>query len=166
MKHLYLSVVALTAAGSLAVGVSGAMAATPSTGSTVKVAAASSGLGRILVEGRGRTVYLFEKDKRGKSACTGACASFWPPVIVSGKWLATGGAKTSLLGTTRRGDGRLQLTYKRHPLYTFIKDTRKGQTNGEAVNAFGANWYAISVAGNKVAKTSGRSDPTAGGYGY
>jgi len=136
----------------------------------VKVAVASSGLGRVLVNGRGRTLYLFAKDKNGKSTCTGKCASFWPPLVTSGNPLATAGAKTSLLGTTKRADGRLQVTYNHHPLYTFVKDTRKGQTNGEEVDAFGAEWYAVSAAGAKVEKNdatdSSNSDPTPGGYSY
>ena len=138
----------------------------------VKVAVANSGLGRILVNGRGHTLYMFEKDKHGRSSCAGQCAGFWPPLITSGKPLAIAGAKSSLLGTTRRADGRLQVTYNHHPLYTFVKDTRKGQTNGEEVNAFGAEWYAVSTAGTKVEKNdtstggSRGSDPTPGGYGY
>jgi predicted lipoprotein with Yx(FWY)xxD motif len=135
-----------------------------------KVAVANSGLGRVLVNGRGHTLYLFEKDKHGKSACIGQCGGFWPPLITSGKPLATAGAKTSLLGTTKRADGRLQVTYNHHPLYTFVKDTRKGQTNGEEVDAFGAEWYAVSAAGAKVEKNAATSSsggyPTPGGYGY
>jgi predicted lipoprotein with Yx(FWY)xxD motif len=135
-----------------------------------KVAVANTALGRVLVDGRGRTLYLFEKDKRGKSACSGKCVAFWPPLLTSGKPLATAGAKTSLLGTTRRADGRLQVTYNHHPLYTFVKDTRKGQTNGEELDAFGAEWYALSAAGSKIEKndtsSSSGGDPTPGGYGY
>ncbi|MFI5054524.1 MAG: hypothetical protein ACHQDE_09205, partial [Acidimicrobiia bacterium] len=82
----------------------------------------------------------------------------------------TSGAKASLLGTTRRADGRLQVTYNHHPLYTFVKDTGKGQTNGEALNAFGADWFAVSAAGAKVANNdaanSSTGNPTSGGYGY
>ena len=170
MKGLLLTTGALAAALSLAVGLNSALAANHSASARVKVAVASSGLGRVLVDGRGRTLYLFEKDKLGKSACTGQCASFWPPLIASGKPLATAGARASLLGTTKRGDGRLQVTYNHHPLYTFVKDTRKGQTTGEEVNAFGAEWYAVSAAGAKVEKNaatnSSGSDPAPGGYGY
>ena len=133
-----------------------------------KVAVASSGLGRVLVDGRGRTLYLFEKDRRGKSSCTGQCATYWPPLIASGRPRATAGAKASLLGTTKRADGRLQVTYNHHPLYTFVQDTKKGQTNGEGTDAFGAEWYAVSAAGAKVEKadtaSSGASDPAPGGY--
>jgi predicted lipoprotein with Yx(FWY)xxD motif len=139
-------------------------------GAGVRVAVANSGLGQILVDGRGRTLYLFAKDKGGKSACTGSCASFWPPLITSGKPLATAGANASLLGTIKRADGRLQGTYNHHPLYTLVKDTSKGQTNGEEIDAFGAEWYAVSAAGAKVEKNdataSGGGDPAPGGYGY
>jgi predicted lipoprotein with Yx(FWY)xxD motif len=144
--------------------------ASHSAGAGVKVALADSGLGRVLVDGRGRTLYLFEKDKHGTSVCSGQCAGFWPPLVTSGKPLATRGAKTSLLGTTKRPDGRLQVTYNHHPLYTFVKDTSKGQTNGEELNVFGAEWYALSAAGTKVEKNNATSnstgDTTPGGYGY
>ncbi len=176
MNRLLLTVIALAAAVSLGVGLSGVLAANHQSGSGVKVATASSGLGRILVDGSGRTLYLFEKDKHGKSACAGKCATAWPPLIASGKPLAKGGAKASLLGTTKRGDGRLQVTYNHHPLYRFVKDTRKGQTYGEAIDAFGAEWYAVSPAGAKVemhgAASGGGGDPAPsdgggyGGYGY
>ena len=88
------------------------------------------------------------------------CASFWPPLITTGKPRAGTGAKASLLGTTKRADGRVQVTYNHHPLYTFKKDTKKGQTNGEGLSAFGATWYAVSPAGARVVKSSG------GGGGY
>jgi predicted lipoprotein with Yx(FWY)xxD motif len=167
VKHLYLSIVALTAATSLTVGLSGALAATQSPARGAKVGVVHSGLGVILVDGRGHTLYLFAKEKHGKSACAGKCASFWPPLIASGKPLAAAGAKSGLLGTTKRRDGRLQVTYNHHPLYTFAKDTGRGQTNGEEINAFGAVWYAISPAGAKVAKSdSGSGGQSAGGYGY
>jgi predicted lipoprotein with Yx(FWY)xxD motif len=137
--------------------------------SSGKIAVANTALGRLLVDGRGRTLYLFQKDRGGKSACSGSCAGFWPPLITSGKPRATAGARSSLLGTTRRADGRLQVTYNHHPLYTFVKDTRKGQTNGEELNVFGAEWYAVSAAGAKIEKkdaTSTGGDPSPGGYGY
>jgi predicted lipoprotein with Yx(FWY)xxD motif len=170
MKALFLTLAGVAAASALAIGVNSALAARHSPGTGVKVAVASSTLGRVLIDGHGRTLYLFAKDKRGKSACTGQCAGYWPPLIASGMPRATSGAKASLLGTTRRADGRLQVTYNHHPLYTFVKDTGKGQTNGEALNAFGADWYAVSAAGAKVANNatgnSSTGDPTTGGYGY
>ena len=114
------------------------------------VSTAKTSLGRILVNSRGHTLYLFRKDRNGKSACAGMCATFWPPLIATGKPRAAAGTKASMLGTTKRADGRLQVTYNHHPLYTFVKDKRKGQTNGEGLNAFGAKWYAVSPAGAKV----------------
>ena len=165
MKGLFLTTGAIAAALTLTVGLSSALASSHSASGVAKVAAASSPLGRILVDGRGHTLYLFAKDKHGKSSCAGQCASFWPPLISSGKPRAAAGAKASLLGTTRSADGRLQVTYKHHPLYTFVKDTSKGQTNGEGVNAFGAEWDALSPAGAKVEKTSSTSTPAPGGYG-
>jgi predicted lipoprotein with Yx(FWY)xxD motif len=90
------------------------------------------------------------------------CATFWPPLIASGKPVAAAGAKASLLGTTRRADGRRQVTYNHHPLYTFAKDTKKGQTNGENLDAYGGEWYAVSPAGAKVEP---HAAPASGGYG-
>src|SRR3954453_16558574 len=104
------------------------------------VSTAGTSLGKILVNSRGHTLYLFEKDKHGKSSCTGKCASFWPPLIATAKPRATGSAKASLVGTTRRADERLQVTYNHHPVYTFAQDTKKGQTHGEGADAFGAEW--------------------------
>ena len=143
--------------------------ADPASGTVVSTAKTS--LGRILVNSRGHTLYLFGKDKNGKSACTGMCATFWPPLIAAGKPLAGAGARASLLGTTKRADGRLQITYNHHPLYSFVKDTSKGETNGEELDAFGAEWYAISSAGSKVEKADAQSssstvDAAPGGYGY
>ena len=128
------------------------------------VSTASTSLGRVLVNSHGHTLYMFGKDKNGKSSCTGQCATFWPPLIASGKLQAAAGAKASLLGTTKRTDGRRQVTYKRHPLYTFAKDTAKGQTNGEGINAFGGVWDAVSPAGAKIVKST-TGTGTGGGYG-
>jgi predicted lipoprotein with Yx(FWY)xxD motif len=122
------------------------------------VSTAKTSLGRIVVNSSGHTLYLFGKDKNGKSSCSGMCASFWPPLITTGKPRAGTGAKASLLGTTKRADGRVQVTYNHHPLYTFKKDTKKGQTNGEGLSAFGATWYAVSPSGARVVKSGG------GGY--
>jgi predicted lipoprotein with Yx(FWY)xxD motif len=120
------------------------------------------------VDSRGRTLYLFEKDRNGKSACSGKCASFWPPLIASGKPRAAAGAKSSLIGTTKRADGQMQVTYNNHLLYALVKDTKKGQTKGEGVNAFGAEWYAVSPGGAKVDNdsSSGGSYSSGGSSGY
>jgi predicted lipoprotein with Yx(FWY)xxD motif len=126
------------------------------------VSTAKTSLGRVIVKSNGHTLYMFGKDRNGKSACSGQCATFWPPLITSGKPRVTSGARAALIGTTRRTDGRLQVTYNHHPLYTFAKDTKAGQTNGEGVSAFGGVWDAVSPAGAKIVKTSS----TGGGGGY
>ena len=122
--------------------------AAPAAGTVVSTGTTS--LGRILVNSGGRTLYVFSRDKNDKSACAGMCAKFWPPLIASGKPRASAGARATLLGTTKRADGRMQVTYNRHPLYTFVKDTKKGQTHGEGLTAFGGQWNAVSPAGAKV----------------
>ena len=147
MKALLLAITAFTATLSLTVGLNSALATNAATGSGTKVAVTSTSLGRILVDGRGRTLYLFAKDKRGKSSCAGQCAMYWPPLIASGKWVAVAGAKQSLFGTTKRADGRLQLTYNHHPLYGFALDKQPGQVHGQAQNAFGGHWWAVSGQG-------------------
>ena len=146
MKSAVIGVV--VAALSLAVvgsALGGGSAARPA-----KVATAATGLGRVVVDGRGRTLYLFEKDRHGQSACSGVCAAYWPPLLTSGKSVAVGGAKRSLLGTARRADGSRQVTYAGHPLYLFSGDSKSGQTNGEGLTDFGAGWYVLTPVGKKI----------------
>ena len=119
-----------------------------------------SKLGGILVDSHGHSLYLFERDQKGKSSCYGGCAGEWPPLIASGKPHAKSGVKAALLGRTKRRDGRWQVTYRGHPLYTFSGDTSRGQTNGEGLDDFGGWWYLISPAGAKVVG----STSTTGGY--
>ena len=141
-----------------------------SKGNSATVAVRSSTLGRILVDRRGHTLYLLGKDKRGMSSCNGACAFDWPPLIMSGRPRAGVGAKASLLGRSRRKDGRWQVTYNHHPLYTFFEDTKTDSTNGEGLNFFGGEWEAVSSVGAKVEKndaaSSGGGDPSSGYGGY
>ena len=123
-----------------------------SASSTAKVELTKTKLGKVLADGRGRTLYLFEKDKGPKSTCFGACATAWPPLTTTGKPKASHGVSASKLGTTSRGGGVKQVTYHGHPLYRFVKDTGPRQTKGQDVNAFGAGWYVLSAAGNKIDK--------------
>jgi predicted lipoprotein with Yx(FWY)xxD motif len=124
----------------------------PATASVAKrtVEVRGTRLGKILVNSQGRTLYLFKKDSGGRSACTGACARFWPPLRASGKPIAGRGVSSSKLGTIKRSDGKPQVTYKGHPLYTFQQDTKAGQTNGQGLTAFGASWFTLSQAGNQI----------------
>jgi len=114
----------------------------------------STKLGKVLVDAKGRTLYLFEKDRRNKSECPAACAKVWSPLLVGGKPTAGPGVKASLLGTARRKGG-VQVTYNGHPLYRFSGDKKAGQTNGEGSKAFGAEWYVLSAKGTKVEKKGG-----------
>lgn len=119
-----------------------------STATTLR--AANSSLGRIVVDGRGRTLYLFEKDKHRRSACYGACAQYWPPLLSHGRPKARAGLKQSLVGTTRRRNGSRQVTYAGHPLYRYVGDTGPGQTNGAGLQDFGGGWDPISPTGKKI----------------
>ncbi|MFC5745915.1 hypothetical protein [Actinomadura rugatobispora] len=111
-------------------------------------------LGQVLVDGQGRTVYLFEKDQGGTSSCTGSCAAVWPPVTSMGKPHAGSGAQASMLGTTSRSDGSTQVTYGGHPLYYFVPDNGvKGSAKGQGLNQFGGGWYVVSPDGKKVEKS-------------
>jgi predicted lipoprotein with Yx(FWY)xxD motif len=117
-------------------------------------------LGEVLVSSKGHTLYMFLRDKSGKSSCSGSCAKFWPPYLQHGKATAGSGVKASLLGTTRRSNGSMQVTYKKHPLYGFALDKKAGQTNGEGQVAFGGKWYAVSAKGTAVVKAPSPSPTT------
>jgi predicted lipoprotein with Yx(FWY)xxD motif len=139
-------------------GVIGFLAAGPiaysATRTHATVSLRKTKLGPILVNSRGHTLYLFAKDRKGKSTCSGSCARFWPSLVSHGKPTAGAGVKASLLGTTRRSNGSLQVTYNKHPLYTYALDKQTGQTNGEGSLAFGAKWYAVSAKGTAVVKAT------------
>jgi predicted lipoprotein with Yx(FWY)xxD motif len=156
-------VCALTLAASVMLVAAGAAIGKSSTTRPV-VTVRTTSLGRVLADQRGRTLYLFEKDKRGMSACTGSCVSFWPPLLATGKPRVASGVKRSLLGTIKRSDGRRQVTYRGHPLYRFSLDSGAGQTKGEGLDDFGAHWYAVSPSGVKVVKQAGSTG--GGGSGY
>jgi predicted lipoprotein with Yx(FWY)xxD motif len=116
------------------------------------VGARSTALGQILVDGSGRTLYLFEADKGNSSSCYDACAGVWPPLTASGAPTAGPGVKQSLLGTTTRKDGSTEVVYNGHPLYYFISDNQAGDTTGQGLSSFGAGWYVLSTAGTKIDK--------------
>jgi predicted lipoprotein with Yx(FWY)xxD motif len=133
-------------------------------GQAATVGTASTSLGNVLVDSQGRTLYLFKKDAGTKSACTGACASAWPPLRANGKPTVGSGANASLLGTTARSDGKPQVTYNGHPVYTFTGDNAPGDTNGQGVTAFGAAWFALSGSGSQVSAKPASS--SGGGSAY
>jgi predicted lipoprotein with Yx(FWY)xxD motif len=141
-----------------------ATASSQSSGGSHTIAVSNDGsLGKVLVDSKGRTVYLFQKDTGSMSTCSGACATDWPPVTTTGKPTAGSGLTASMVGTTTRSDGSKQVTYNGHPLYLYVGDQKAGDTNGQGVSAFGARWYAVSPAGSTVTATGSGSG---GGYSY
>lgn len=109
-----------------------------------------SDLGRVLVDSQGMTLYDFHKDKGGKPACYGACAAVWPPLLTEGSPAAGDGAMASMLGTTKRKDGTLQVTYAGWPLYTYAEDSKPGDAKGNDIDSFGAEWYALLPSGEEA----------------
>jgi predicted lipoprotein with Yx(FWY)xxD motif len=162
-----IALAALAAAGCGGGGDATASKAPPKTasGAPATVGVASTGLGKILVDSNGRTLYLFRKDSGTKSACFGACATDWPPLRVNGKPTVGSGANASLVSTTKRSDGKPQVTYNGHPLYLFEGDHNPGDTSGQGLSAFGAGWYALSPVGNQVSGTASTSGGSSSGSG-
>lgn len=130
---------------------------------TVKTADAD--MGTILVDGEGKTLYLFEQDTGPQSTCAGGCAGEWPPVTTEGKPHGGDGVTASMLGTSKRSDGSVQVTYAGHPLYYFSGDTAPGQTNGQGLDDFGAAWYVLGPSGKEIT-SDGSSSVSGGGSGY
>jgi predicted lipoprotein with Yx(FWY)xxD motif len=116
------------------------------TGTTIAVAT-NAKLGQILVDVNGKTVYLFVADTGTVSTCYTSCATIWPPVLTTGAPQAGTGTQASLLGTTTRTDGKIEVTYAGHPLYYFIKDKQPGDTTGQGINGFGGLWWVMSPSG-------------------
>jgi predicted lipoprotein with Yx(FWY)xxD motif len=117
---------------------------------STKVQVRSGSLGRYLVDGRGRSLYLFEKDRHGRSSCYGACASVWPPLMASGHVARGAGVSAAKLGTVARRGGGREVTYAGHPLYYYVGDSRPGQTVGEGLNQFGATWDIVAPSGKGI----------------
>ena len=185
MTRARLSLAVLPASLAVLVAVAGCGGSSNNSSSTTTAGAATAGgaatidvannaqLGQILTDSNGNTVYVFDKDTNGKSACSGSCAGVWPPVTTSGAPKAGTGIAASKLGTTKRSDGSTQVTYAGHPLYTYTSDTSPGDTTGNGINSFGALWHAVLPNGsNAPASGSGGSGSTGGGassgggYGY
>jgi len=130
-------------------GASSSSAAAGGSGSTV-ITTVSSSAGTFLATSSGHAVYLWSKDGDGMSACTGACTGAWPPVTTTGQVTASGGAKSSDLGTITRPDGTKQVTYDGHPLYFFSGDSGPGMASGQGNDGFGAKWWLVSPSGSDV----------------
>ena len=131
---------------------SAAKPAAANTASSAAVAVRTTQLGPTLVDSSGRTLYLFQKDKNAASTCNGACASVWPPLTTNGKPHAQAGISAAKLGTTKRQDGKTEVTYAGHPLYYYVSDTQPGQVSGQGLDQFGAIWNAVAPSGKGIAK--------------
>jgi predicted lipoprotein with Yx(FWY)xxD motif len=187
--RLSVAVLSLAALALIATGCGGSSSSSSSSGQTQASSSESSGsaatvsasespeLGMVLVDSEGFTVYSFAKDKGSTSSCYGACAEAWPPLIAAGKPDAGEGASSADLGTTKRKDGKLQVTYAGHPLYTFVEDRSPGEADGNGSTAFGGEWNALDESGSAAAVSSAgegessapapaESSESSGGYGY
>ena len=134
----------------LAILVAGLALATTGHAASTSVKTRHGKLGTFLVDGQGRTLYLWDADHGPRSTCTAACAQAWPPLTTTGAPKASGAVKSSLLGTATRADGSREVTYAGHPLYTYAGDTRPGQVTGEGSNSFGAPWWTVTTAGRAL----------------
>jgi predicted lipoprotein with Yx(FWY)xxD motif len=164
-------VIALAAAGvatAAAVTHQGSASPAASRASAGGVTLHKTKLGNVLATSSGRTLYLFMVDKSGRSACYGKCASFWPPLMQKGKLRAGAGIKAKLLGTTKRKNGKRQVTYNGHPLYLFSLDKGAGQTAGQGQKFFGGKWFVVSAAGKADKSSAGTTSSTTNTnpYGY
>ena len=142
-------------------GTSNPGSGTPAASGMATVAVANSSRGQILVDSSGRTLYLFEADRAAASSCYDACIGVWPAVVTTGQPVAGPGVNASLLSTTKRKDGTLEVVYNGHPLYYFSGDKKSGDVTGQGLSSFGAAWYVVSPGGTKIDTDS---TPSAGGY--
>jgi len=141
----------LTLLATVAVFATVAVASGGAASGRATVAIRHTKLGTILVDQQGRTLYDFVKDKKDKSACGGACATFWPPLMTNGKPKAGTGVQAKLLGTTVREAGT-QVTYAGRPLYLYVGDKKAGQTSGQGSTTFGAPWWVLAPNGHQITK--------------
>jgi predicted lipoprotein with Yx(FWY)xxD motif len=139
-----------SASGGSAYGESTTTATKPGATTSATLAVGKTSLGKILVGANGRSLYMFEKDKTPTSTCNGACAAAWTPFTTTGKPKAATGVDSAKLTTSKRADGKAQVVYAGDPLYYYAPDTQAGQTTGQNLDQFGAEWYVVSPAGQKV----------------
>lgn len=177
-----LAVAALAGCGSSSGGSSTTSGSTASEGQSAAAksvnVASDPKLGPVLTDAQGRALYLFQKDMGGKSSCSGSCAKVWPPDVTTASPKAGSGVSASKLGTVKRSDGTMQVTYAGHPLYTYTADTSPGQVSGNGINSFGGVWNAVQPngsnapagtstgGGGSASKESGGAGTSGGGYGY
>jgi predicted lipoprotein with Yx(FWY)xxD motif len=138
----------------------GPTATQPAPAAATVAVAQNPAQGAILVDGQGRTLYLFEKDDGTKSACTGACAQIWPALTAAAVPTAGSGADAALLAVAD-GQAARQVTYGGHLLYTYSGDAAPGDVKGVSI----PGWYPVSPSGTKVDKDDhGGKSGSGGGY--
>jgi predicted lipoprotein with Yx(FWY)xxD motif len=138
----------LIAAAFAALALASAASTMAPAGGTIQVH--NSRFGPVLFDGRGFVLYAFTKDARTKSNCAGACAKAWPPYTVKSAPHAAKGVTMSLLGTTKRADGTLQVTYAGRPLYYYVGDRSAGQISCQNVSEYGGLWLVVRASGKLV----------------
>jgi predicted lipoprotein with Yx(FWY)xxD motif len=151
-----------------ATGTPAAVSTATSSATAMVISTKSSSAGKFLVNGAGRAIYLWVKDAKDQSMCTGACASAWPPVTTTGPVTGSGGVLTGDLGTITRAGGVKQVTYDGHPLYYYVGDTGAGTVNGQGSTGFGAYWWLVAPTGSAITssvKLTGASTSTGSGSG-
>lgn len=146
----------------------GGSSSSPSSGqsptSSGAVSVGTTDFGKVLVDPQQMTLYAFANDSRGHSACSGSCATYWPPVPGSDVPKQSMASISATFGTIKRSDGSSQLTVDGFPMYTYAGDASPGQANGQGTNLSGGLWWVVSPDGSWVKDTSGASSGTGGGY--
>jgi predicted lipoprotein with Yx(FWY)xxD motif len=161
-----------SSSSSTAAGAPGASApASASSAATATISAKSvPGVGTVLVDGQGQTLYMLTSEKDGKITCTQAngCTQAWPETLVADRVAATAGhgVQASLLGTVKDANGNLEATYNHWPLYTFSGDSGPGMANGQGLTSFGGTWYVLNGSGIPVTSNPSRNAASGGGNGY
>lgn len=144
------SAVALAASASTAASLASSPTRATAATAPASLTAKASRYGKVLFDGKGRALYLFARDRGNRSSCYGGCAQVWPPYIVTRAPKALGGVSQRLIGTTRRHDGTLEVTYAGHPLYRFTGDKSPGEITCQGVSNFGGVWLVVTPRGTAV----------------
>ena len=139
----------LHAAAIPALAASVATTAIAATGASSALSVHQTHIGRTVVDGRGRTLYMFKRDHLKMSSCSGACLSVWPPMTARLTPRAVGGAISAEVGAIQ-AHGRRQVTYAGHPLYYYVGDRKAGDVLGHGLNQFGGKWYAVRPSGRVI----------------
>jgi predicted lipoprotein with Yx(FWY)xxD motif len=126
------------------------VAVIPAPSPQVGLSVANSRYGKIIVDGSGRTLYLFDLEQGPKPLCDGACAAAWPPLLAAGAMASAAELDQALITTAARKDGASQIVYNGHPLYYYAGDRAAGEIKCQAVVEFGGGWYVIDTRGNKI----------------